>query len=262
MMILIKSISSSTSTVSIESTTIQSILGELLKLKEDLKKEMEQLKINRKKFEEMTKQMQKSIENRDVIRLNVGGEIIMTTRETLIRVPKSILSTMFNGRWEQNLQTDQNGNIFLDFNPILFRHLLDQLQIFDRDKPITFSPPADPSLVESFKKMLRKLNLHQFLSLDKTIITFNIGGQIITNQRTTFTQVSNSSLDTLISSSQTTKLDNKSDVFVDSNPKFFQHLINQLRKKPSESLIYFNAPSYKEKISFKRMLNDLSIYRK
>ncbi|EPS57124.1 hypothetical protein M569_17698, partial [Genlisea aurea] len=63
-----------------------------------------------------------------VIRLNVGGEIIMTTRQTLTKIPKSTLYFMFNGRWEQKLQIDQNGNIFFDFNPIIFRHLIDQLQ--------------------------------------------------------------------------------------------------------------------------------------
>ena len=88
------------------------------------------LKIDRKKFEEEKNQLQKDIENIDVIRLNVGGEMMMVTRETLLHAPKSILSMMFNGRWEERLPTDENENIFLDFNPIIFRHLLDQLQVF------------------------------------------------------------------------------------------------------------------------------------
>ena len=91
-----------------------------------MKRDKEQLKNDRQKLEEEKKQMQKFVENTDVIRLNVGGEIIMTTRQTLTRVPKSILALMFNCRCEHKLEIDQNGNIFFDLNPILFRHLLDQ----------------------------------------------------------------------------------------------------------------------------------------
>jgi len=63
------------------------------------------------------KQMEKPVENTDIIQLNVGGEIIVTTRETLTRIPTSIL--MFNGRCEDKLLLDQNRNFFFDFNPVL-----------------------------------------------------------------------------------------------------------------------------------------------
>ncbi len=68
-------------------TTTQSIYAkavvEILKMENVLKRDEEQLKIDRQKFEEEKKQMQKDINNIDVIQLNVGGQIIMTTRETL-----------------------------------------------------------------------------------------------------------------------------------------------------------------------------------
>ena len=147
-----------------------------------------------------------SIKNTDVIRFNVGGEIMMTTRETLIRFQKSILSIIFNGRWEHELQTDQNGYIFLDFNPILFRHLLDQLQTLDITN---ISPPSLPSLIIPFKKMLQKLGLDQQLSLKKSLIIFNVGGQIMTNKHKTFTQVFNSTFNTIFSSSNTTDKSNQ-----------------------------------------------------
>ena len=62
---------------------------------------------------EARKKPLKSIENIDVIRLNVGGEIIMTTRQTLTKIPKSILSIVFNGRWEHKLQIDRKSEIFI-----------------------------------------------------------------------------------------------------------------------------------------------------
>ncbi len=249
--------------IDIESTTSQSlaqkVAAEIQRIEDELNNIENQLKIDREKFEE-EKQISKFIDNLDVIRLNVGGEILMTTRQTLTKIPKSTLSILFNGRWEHKLQTDQDGNIFFDFNPILFRHLLDQLQIIETNK---LYPPSQPSLIQPFNKMLRKLGIQQLLSLEKkNVITFNVGGQTITNRRTTFTQVSNSTFDNIVSPSKITPFNNQTDVFIDYDPKLFQHLINQLRKEAFRKITSFGLSSRQEKISFKTMLTDLSVYRK
>ncbi len=256
--ILIDSISCSTN--DIESTTIRSIADEeadeIRKIEKDLKEEKNQLEKDPEKFEE-EKPISKMINPTDVFVFNVGGEIMMTTRQTLTRIPKSIFSLAFNGRWEHKLQRDKEGNIFLDFNPILFRHLLDQLQIIE----INIHPPSQPSLVEPFKKMIRKLGLQQSLSSEKkNLITFNVGGQTITNQRTTLTQVSNSTFDTIVPNSKMINFNNPNDVFVDYDPKLFQHLINQLRKESFKSISSFGLLSKKEKISFETMLSDFNIF--
>ncbi len=264
MIVVILIINSSSSTNDIESTTIQSIAkkaaDEIQKIEDDLNRDEEQLKIDLHKIEEEKKRAKKYIKNIDVIQLNVGGELMITTRETLTQIPKSILSIMFNGRWEHKLEIDKNENIFFDFNPILFRHLLDQLQLLDINN---IYPPSQPSLLEPFKKMLRKLGLNQLLSSEKkNIITFNVGGQIITNQRTTFNQVSNSSFDTIVSPSKIKNFNDKSDVFLDYNPKTFQHLINQLREESRKSISYSRLSTHEERVSFKRMLIDLNISSK
>ena len=214
--------------------------AEIRNLPLQLKKEKKQLESDRKKLREEN-QISNSIKNIDVIRLHVGGEIMMTTRETLTRIQKSILSTIFNGRWEQKLQIDQNGFIFLDFNPILFRYLLDQLQTLDITN---ISPPSQPSLIIPFNKMLKKLGLDQQLSLEKNLITaFNVGGQITTNRQKTFTQVVNSTFDTILSSSNITNKNNQ--FFVDNNPKLFQNLVNQLREELSRNICALTIPSTK-----------------
>jgi hypothetical protein len=248
------------SIIDIESTTqsiYQTAIEIIRKPQEELEQEENQLKIDRKNLEE-AKQIPKLIENIDIFQLNIGGEIIITTRETLTKISKSTLSLLFNGRWEHKLQKDQNGNIFFDFNPILFRHLLDQLQIVEKNDSIRFYPPSQPSLVQPFKKMIRKLGLDQFLSSEKqNIITFNIGGQMITNRRTKFTQISNSSFETIVS-----PLNNQSNVFLDYDPKLFQYLINQLREDSSRNIFHLKLSSDKERISFKNMLIDMSIFVK
>lgn len=121
---------------------------------------------------------------------------------------------------------------------------------------------TEPSLVTPFKRMIRKLGLNHLLSLEKNIFTFNVGGQIMTNQRTTFNQISDSTLNINISSTKTTNLNDKSDVFIDSNPKFFRHLINQLREIPTKNISNLKLPSDEEIIYFKTMLKDLNISRK
>jgi hypothetical protein len=252
------------STVDIESTT-QSLadadVRRIQNIRDELKKEEKQLKMDRQKFEKETKSA-KPVDHTDIFQLNVGGEIITTTRQTLMKISKSTLSILFNGQWEHKLHKDQNENIFFDFNPILFRHLLDQLQIIDTNNSIQLCPPFQSSLVEPFKKMLRKLGLQQSLSSEKkNVITFNVGGQKITNQRATFTPVSNSTFDTIVPPTKMMNFNNESDAFVDYDPKLFQHLINQLRKN-SFKKINSSGSSLHEEESFKKMLNDLSIHRK
>jgi hypothetical protein len=202
-------------------------------------------------------QTAKPVDPTDTFHLNVGGEIIITTRQTLMKVHKSTLFILFNGQWEKKLSKDQSGNIFFDFNPIVFRHLLDQLQIIET---IELYPPSQPSLIEPFNKMIRKLGLQQSLSSEKkNVITFNVGGQKITNQRTTFTKVSNSTFNTIIPPTKMMELNNENGVFVDYDPKLFQHLINQLRKSSLKSIHSPNSSLHEEK-SFKKMLIHLSIF--
>ena len=64
----------------------------------------------------------------DVIELNVGGEIMATTRSTLCQVEGSLLASMFSGRWEDKLCKDKQGNYFLDFEPAFFKPILSYLR--------------------------------------------------------------------------------------------------------------------------------------
>jgi len=71
------------------------VTPEIRKTENDSKKDEEQLKSDHEKFEK-EKQITKIVQNIDVIRLNVSDKMMMTTRETLTRIPKSILSMIFD----------------------------------------------------------------------------------------------------------------------------------------------------------------------
>ena len=204
-------ISINCSTIEIETTTNE-------KLATAIKEEEKELKLNREKLKR-EKELLKTVKPTDVIELNVGGELIAITRQSITRIPKSVLSTLFNGRWEHKLDIDNNGNICLDFHPTLFRHLLDQLQSFHSNNSIQLIPPSQPSLVEPFKNMLGKLGLHELLSSErKNVITLNVGGQTITNRRQTLAEVSNSTFDTIVLPSARLQLNDQNDAFVDYDP--------------------------------------------
>jgi hypothetical protein len=157
----------------------------------------------------------KSIKSTDVIQLNLGDQLIMTTRSTLTRVTDSTLAIMFNGRWDDKLSRDHQGNIYLDFNPILFDHLLEQLRLLENNVSFVIYPPLSPSLVIPFGKMLRKLSINQ-LHKPKDVIELYIGGEVLTTRQKIFTQISNLTTHHL---------------FVDSDPKLFRQLVNQLREE-------------------------------
>jgi len=195
------------------STGIEDFFKQMRQTYGELKKDKKQLEIDREKFNS-EKELNRNIYESDVIHLNVGGEILATTRQTLISLPKSLFSILFNGHWEQRLHYDDQENIFLDFNPIVFRHLLDQLQLNQGEK---ISTPSDPSLIRSFEKMMKKLRVEHLLSIsDRNILSVNVDGQLIT------AHLSNG-----------LNLTNKTRIFIDYHPKIVRHFIKFNRENKS-----------------------------
>jgi hypothetical protein len=238
---------------------IDQAIADFQKRTEDLANSQEQLRIDREKLEEERSKTRKFVNNSDVVELNVGGELMLTTRSTLTRVTTSILATMFNGRREHKLIHDRDGNIFLDFNPILFRHLLEQLRVLEDNDPFVFHAPSSAALVVPFEKMLKKLGFDPAPKSDDDVIILNVGDEIVRTRRKTLLRVPNSKLATIISSSKQINTDNNGYLFLDYDPKLFRHLLDQLRKTQATNVFYFDAPSQKEKDAFDAMLIDLGL---
>ena len=64
-------------------SNLNEAIDKLRKTPDDIKKE---------------KEISELIDASNVIQLNIDGEIIFTTRQTLISLPKSLFSILFNGR--------------------------------------------------------------------------------------------------------------------------------------------------------------------
>ena len=200
----------------------------------------------------------------DVIRLNVGGEIIVTTRQSLTSVPKSVLAKLFNGRWEERISHDMDSNLFLDFNPLLFRHLLEQLRRIKRNPSLRLTPPPSSSAfaVRSFNRMLKALGLDRSLPSTNAMVVMNVGGdRILTRQKSL-----NSSRSTALihlQSKKTTANDVMTNgLVVDADPWLFRHLLRQLREQKASNPLYFCPPSAEKMKSMNRMLSGFGLNRK
>jgi len=79
----------------------------------------------------------------DVIQLNVGGSTnIAVLRRTLTQFEDSMLAAKFSGRWDDSLEKDRDGNIFVDQNPENFLRLIDYLRLRNnRSRQVTVRRP-------------------------------------------------------------------------------------------------------------------------
>lgn len=81
----------------------------------------------------------------DVLRINVGGtSIIDVRRRTLTQVDGSLLESIFSGRWDDSLEKDADGHIFIDQSPHLFMPMINCLRSIANETPrtLTTRPPT------------------------------------------------------------------------------------------------------------------------
>ena len=88
------------------------------------------LNTDRQELTEKRRQVRQVVDPRELVRLNVGGRIFVTRRETLTKVS--------DGSYGTTLQRDFDGSYFLDYNPTLFSHLLDQLRVMEINETTVF----------------------------------------------------------------------------------------------------------------------------
>lgn len=77
---------------------------------------------------------------RDPVSLNVGGEIYITTLDTLTHYRDSMLGAMFTGKIP--VLRDNRGHVFIDRDGKMFRYILNYLRSNSLDLPDGFSEMA------------------------------------------------------------------------------------------------------------------------
>lgn len=162
-----------------------------------------------------------------MVRLNVGGQKISTRRATLLKVPNSLLHSIFNGNFEHVVQRDHDGSYFFDYDPLLFSHLLDQLRGLNPQEQPVFRPPS-PALAKSFNEMLNALKLPVAPRQESDLVVFNVGGEKIETLRQNLLGIPESKLARLFSSDEKIPRDRFGRIFLNYNPRIFRILHNQL----------------------------------
>ncbi|CAF0933001.1 unnamed protein product [Rotaria sordida] len=106
-----------------------------------------------------------------IVNLNVGGETMSTSRATLTVAEGSLLATMFSGKWEDKLMKDTNGRIFLDYDPVLFKFILNQLRTWsDPSIKRVFRLPVGSE--QSFLEFVRLLKFNeQYIDSERNTLT-------------------------------------------------------------------------------------------
>ncbi len=244
----------------VASTPAPPVLGGAMqdfnKKRQELIKAREQLNLEREELEKEKKIMQKFLENSEVIQFNVGGEIMFTTRASILRIEDSKLGKILLDKETEKISIDKLGNKFLDFNPSLFRHLLEQLRLFEDGEAVVFYPPLTPVLTVQFNTMLSRLGLKPAPESDDDIFTFNVGDEIIATKRKTLKRVPNSKLSTLLTMNKPADMDANGKPFLDYDPKLFRHLLSQLQSGQTTD---FAAPSDESKAAYYSMLKHLGL---
>ncbi|XP_072837598.2 BTB/POZ domain-containing protein KCTD12 [Pogona vitticeps] len=64
----------------------------------------------------------------EIVELNVGGQVYITRRSTLVSIPGSLLWEMFTQKSIRSLARDSKGRFFVDRDGFLFRYILDYMR--------------------------------------------------------------------------------------------------------------------------------------
>ncbi len=83
-----------------------------------------------------------------------------------VQIEGSLLASMFSGRWEQSLDHDSQGRIFLDFEPYCFRQILTSLRCRQLRADVeekTAAPPIEPAKKDAYNCLVDYLGLQEAL---------------------------------------------------------------------------------------------------
>lgn len=103
-----------------------------------------------------------SITDDPILHLNVGGKYFSTRQSTLTNIPNTVLALICTTPWSDSIVRDDDGRIFLDFDPNLFEYLLNQLRDWSSMKKV-FDLPHDQYLRQRFRSLCAQLNFNSEL---------------------------------------------------------------------------------------------------
>ena len=168
----------------------------------------------------------------EIIRLNVGGRLLTTTRTTLTKNKGSMLEKMFSAENPLPPARLVDGAYFIDADPDVFNSILTWLrhEVLDLKNvsPDHLAAAASYFGLEDMQLQLSDLNVPKG---DNEIIRLNVGGRLFTTTRTTLAKQKNSELAKMFSGKATLPLLQCIDgaYFIDEDPDIFEEILTLLR---------------------------------
>eukprot|EP01082_Thalassiosira_pseudonana_P013758 g12475.t1 g12475 contig6:1989454-1990695(+) len=108
----------------------------------------------------------------DVLHLNVGGTCIAVLRRTLTSVEGSMLASRFSGRWDDSLERDKNGNLFIDQPINLFEPMINYLRAKANETPL--GPPVKSPHLKEYEARMNFYRMVEFYGMSLGIYPCNI----------------------------------------------------------------------------------------
>ncbi|CAF4771602.1 unnamed protein product [Rotaria sp. Silwood1] len=163
---------SNANTLTITTTDIQS----------DQQDQLEQLKRDGAEKEASLDKISADVSN-SIIHFNVGGKKLSTSRKILTMIEDTLLSTIISDECNKRLVKDIDGAFFLDYDPVLFKHLINQLRYWSLNPLATrvFSLPIENK--NEFISLVRSLKFDERYLTDTFSENVNSNVKVIDNQR-------------------------------------------------------------------------------
>ena len=166
----------------------------------------------------------------EIIRLNVGGRLMTTTRSTLTKYGDSLLGKMFDAGSQLPPARLVDGAYFMDEDPEIFEVILNWLRHGTVDYK-TASKDHLKAVASYFGLLDLEELLDKYDSWTEDIIRLNVGGRFMTTTRQTLTNYAESALSEMFSSDSQNPPMRLPDgaYFIDVDPDVFTVILNWLR---------------------------------
>lgn len=238
---------------------IDDLINTLNQERNDLIASQRRVDLEEARFRQEKTALQAFVSSTDRVQLNVGGVKFETRVDTLLKVPNTIFSKLFNGSYSAILKRNAEGMyvVNLDFNPKLFARLLDQYRRLKPNEKPNFTSPLMPSLADAYNQMLKRLGIPLPEKSGKDVISFNVGGEKVATLREVLTRVPNSKLARFASNGNDLVRDRIGRPFVDYDPKLFRFLLEQLKEGKKLDAKNLRLPAKEDQKTFLAMVKAL-----
>ncbi|CAF3125076.1 unnamed protein product [Rotaria sp. Silwood2] len=142
--------------------SLETLKSKMNNQQQEFQEIIKEFELQKQKFEEEKQQVDQYLAQNDILYLNVGGVHFCTLRSTLTFIKNTIFDNLFDT--DKKLLVDRDNRIFLDYDPELFKLMLNQLrqwiEVNDSDQLFEL-PKTSFNDRQRFRNFLRHLKFDE-----------------------------------------------------------------------------------------------------